>query len=298
MSLGSTRHRCRLTKTFGSPGAGSMTAVRSSTAVTHTRLPSTTAGKSGRMTTSGSVVTWSRDTSRSASFSDMTERISHLSRTMLWFCLETIGASTIWTSIRTPARRSGSWSGRFDLRLRRGGGGSPERSPQSPAVLVREPRCPEQRRRRDDEGEELRRQHVEELPAVATEQPPDLQEGRRPDDPGGRDGEHEQVAGNLEHPREPRQDDPHAGDQASQHDGPRSPATKGMLRRRQALLVEAEVLAEANQEGMAEVPGQAVETEAPRDRPTHHGQEGERVRDVTGGGEKAPESHRHVARRR
>src|SRR5579859_4508354 len=52
---GLTINRWRLTSTLGSPGAGSTTAVRSSTAVTQTRLPSTSASKSGRISSSSSM---------------------------------------------------------------------------------------------------------------------------------------------------------------------------------------------------------------------------------------------------
>src|SRR5438309_8059549 len=77
MSFGLTRQRLRLTRIFGSPGAGSTTAVRSSTAVTHTGTPSTTAGKSGRISTSLSVVRLSRATMPLSSDSlDMTGRLS------------------------------------------------------------------------------------------------------------------------------------------------------------------------------------------------------------------------------
>src|ERR1700693_5841507 len=51
--------RRRLTSTFGSPGAGSTTAVLSSTAVTQTRRPSTSASKSGRISSSSSMSTLS-----------------------------------------------------------------------------------------------------------------------------------------------------------------------------------------------------------------------------------------------
>src|SRR5258706_9044101 len=60
---GLTMRRRRLTSTFGSPGAGSTTAVRSSTAVTHTRRPSTSASKSGRISSSSSIDTLSSRTS-------------------------------------------------------------------------------------------------------------------------------------------------------------------------------------------------------------------------------------------
>src|SRR5439155_18064947 len=77
MSFGLTRQRLRLTSIFGSPGAGSTTAVRSSTAVTQTGKPSTTAGKSGRISTSLSVVRLSRVTIPLSSDSlDMTGRLS------------------------------------------------------------------------------------------------------------------------------------------------------------------------------------------------------------------------------
>src|SRR5216683_2646077 len=60
---GLTMRRRRFTSTFGSPGAGSTTAVRSSTAVTQTRRPSTSASKSGRISSSSSIETLSRRTS-------------------------------------------------------------------------------------------------------------------------------------------------------------------------------------------------------------------------------------------
>src|SRR5882672_7793166 len=60
---GLTMSRRRLTSTLGSPGAGSTTAVRSSTAVTQTRRPSTSASKSGRISSSSSIETMSRRTS-------------------------------------------------------------------------------------------------------------------------------------------------------------------------------------------------------------------------------------------
>src|ERR1700674_1566752 len=63
MCPGSTMSRRRLTSTFGSPGAGSTTTVRSSTAVTQTRRPSTSAAKSGRISSSSSISTLSRRTS-------------------------------------------------------------------------------------------------------------------------------------------------------------------------------------------------------------------------------------------
>src|ERR1700693_3126204 len=55
--------RRRLTSTLGSPGAGSTTAVLSSTAVTQTRRPSTSASKSGRISSSSSIATLSSCTS-------------------------------------------------------------------------------------------------------------------------------------------------------------------------------------------------------------------------------------------
>src|ERR1700693_1345704 len=55
--------RLRLTSTLASPGAGSTTAVLSSTAVTQTRRPSTSASKSGRISSSSSISTLSRRTS-------------------------------------------------------------------------------------------------------------------------------------------------------------------------------------------------------------------------------------------
>src|ERR1700687_927089 len=61
--VGLTIRRRRLTSTFGSPGAGSTTAVRSSTAVTQTRRPSTSASKSGRISSSSSIETLSSLTS-------------------------------------------------------------------------------------------------------------------------------------------------------------------------------------------------------------------------------------------
>src|SRR2546427_1951928 len=76
MSRGFTMHRWRFTRTFGSPGAGSMTTVLSSTAVTQTRRPSSRAGKSGRITTSLSVATLSSEMSSSDGASDMTGMIS------------------------------------------------------------------------------------------------------------------------------------------------------------------------------------------------------------------------------
>src|SRR4029077_11970236 len=60
---GSTMRRRRLMSTLGSPGAGSTTTVRSSTAVTQTRCPSTSASKSGRISSSSSISTVSRRTS-------------------------------------------------------------------------------------------------------------------------------------------------------------------------------------------------------------------------------------------
>src|SRR6202049_3396634 len=60
---GLTISRRRLTSTLGSPGAGSTTTVRSSTAVTQTRCPSTSASKSGRISSSSSISTVSRRTS-------------------------------------------------------------------------------------------------------------------------------------------------------------------------------------------------------------------------------------------
>src|ERR1700716_1369755 len=59
---GLTIRRRRLTSTLGSPGAGSTTAVRSSTAVTQTRRPSTSASKSGRISSSSSIDTLSSRT--------------------------------------------------------------------------------------------------------------------------------------------------------------------------------------------------------------------------------------------
>src|SRR5260370_14236285 len=67
---GSTNRRRRLTSTCGSPGAGSITAVRSSTAVTQTRRPSSTsASKSGRISSSSSIDTLSRRTNSVRVFS-------------------------------------------------------------------------------------------------------------------------------------------------------------------------------------------------------------------------------------
>src|SRR5205823_8317805 len=58
-----------------SPGAGSTTAVRSSTAVTQTRRPSSTsASKSGRISSSSSRVTASRRTSSLAVFDGVPPR--------------------------------------------------------------------------------------------------------------------------------------------------------------------------------------------------------------------------------
>src|SRR5260370_29304342 len=67
---GSTNRRRRLTSSFGSPGAGSIHAGRSSTAVTQTRRPSSTsASKSGRISSSSSIETLSRRTSSVRVFS-------------------------------------------------------------------------------------------------------------------------------------------------------------------------------------------------------------------------------------
>src|SRR5487761_826899 len=60
---GLTIRRLRFTSTFGSPGAGSTTAVLSRTAVTQTRRPSTSASKSGRISSSSSIETLSSCTS-------------------------------------------------------------------------------------------------------------------------------------------------------------------------------------------------------------------------------------------
>src|SRR6202162_6225430 len=65
---GLTIRRRRLTSTFGSPGAGSITTVLSSTAVTQTRRPSTSAAKSGRISSSSSISTVSRRTSSAGLF--------------------------------------------------------------------------------------------------------------------------------------------------------------------------------------------------------------------------------------
>src|SRR5260370_5311832 len=67
---GSTNRRRRLTSSFGSPGAGSITAVRSSTAVPQTRRPSSTsASKSVRISSSSSIDTLSRRTNSVRVFS-------------------------------------------------------------------------------------------------------------------------------------------------------------------------------------------------------------------------------------
>src|SRR5215831_10022496 len=156
MSSGSTMHRCRLTSTLGSPGAGSITAVRSRTAVTHTCLPSTTAGKSGRITASFSVVTRSSGIRHSDCFSDMTQMVSHLSRSAFGFWRKSA------RGVGTPRRRRPSPAARFTT---------------APAgVLVTEPEGPQQGKQQDREWDQMCGEYPEEVPAVPSEHAPELEE--------------------------------------------------------------------------------------------------------------------------
>src|SRR5215472_6759431 len=135
ISSGLTMHRCLETRIFGSPGAGSTTAVRSRTAVTHTRLPSTSAGKSGRITTSLSVVTRSRGIRRSDCLSDMTRIVSHLSRSPFGFWRKRIVRLSA-----IPGPLSGS---------------PPDLPARPPAVLVEKPGGPHQAQQDEDQGQQV-----------------------------------------------------------------------------------------------------------------------------------------------
>src|ERR1700730_1042477 len=281
MSFGLTRQRWRFTSTFGSPGEGSITAVLSSTAVTQTRRPSSSAGKSGRITTSLSVAILSSGMSSSVAASDMTGMIS-----------QSLPSGEDLLSDGAPlvgSRRGGSAFGGVGL-LALGAG--------SPAVLERQPEQGRRDQQQQEEREEVGGEEPEQVAAVAAEQPADLQEDEGPDRGGHEHAGHEHDGPHLEDAGEGGQHDPHTGDVPSDDDGRGPPALEGTLRLLQPLRIESDGTPAADQEGVSEPPADAVKAEAAQHRSAHHRQVRRRVGEGPRRGQVAAPGDDDVARRR